>query len=96
MEINDWILVDDNAKPVSVGQKVTDFRGETDIIVSGTPPHKPSSTGYVEVEGGRYYAGVFGLHWLYKKNYITLSENKDYENSPENIAGLEREAESLG
>lgn len=64
------ILVDTiTGEPVSVGDIVTDFRGDEAVILGGTPPHKPSSTGRVYVrstEGdwsGEYFPSVYNLKW---------------------------------
>lgn len=59
-------------EPVSVGDTVTDFRGEEAILTGGTPPHKPSSTGRVFVRSasaevgwsGEYYPSVYNLKWV--------------------------------
>ena len=71
--INGWKLVRDTAKqePVSVGDTVTDFRGDTHKLNGGHPPARPPSTGRVylgPVEGGNgemtYYPSVVGLKWI--------------------------------
>lgn len=53
--------------PVLCGAQVTSFRGEVDTVIGGTPPHKPSSTGRVQVNddfGPTYFPGVYGLKWV--------------------------------
>jgi hypothetical protein len=55
------------------GMEVTDFRGEKAILTGWREPHKPSSSGFVQVRliGGReldtmeYYAEVFGGKFIY-------------------------------
>lgn len=62
---NGWVLVDQNDQPVSVPVDVVDFRGDKDVVVGGTPPHKPSSAGHVETQAGaEYFPGVFNLKWV--------------------------------
>jgi hypothetical protein len=59
-----WTLVE-NGIPVLEGDVVTDFRGDTDIVRGGRPPHKPSSSGFVWTASGReFYPDVFGLKWV--------------------------------
>ncbi len=63
------ILVDAKTKqPIEKGAKRKDFRGDELIVVGGTPPHKPGSTGRVSVDGGQgeeeYYPGVVDAVWV--------------------------------
>lgn len=61
-----------NGEPVSTGSLLTDFRGDHAILVSATPPHKPSSTGRVYVRSANpgenwtaeYYPSVYDLKWV--------------------------------
>jgi len=54
-------------KEVKEGAIITDFRGDTAVLVGFREPHKPSSTGRVSVkEDGssfarEYFPSVFGL-----------------------------------
>jgi hypothetical protein len=65
MKVDNWALVNAiNEQEVNVGDLLRSFRGEIDECLGGTPPHKPSSTGFVSVRGGRYYPSVFGLKWI--------------------------------
>lgn len=60
-----WKLVDQHGLGVNEGTTVKDHRGDTEIIVGGTPPHGPGKSGYVETQaGGRFYAHVFDLKWM--------------------------------
>ena len=64
MKINGWTLHHKDGRPVAVGDVVTDFRGDKFTIVGGRPPHKSSSSGFVDVgQGHEFYVGVFGLKW---------------------------------
>ena len=64
IEKDGWILVDNFGQQIEVGETRQDFRGDLDVILGGTPPHKPGSTGRVHVESGReYYPSVFNLLW---------------------------------
>lgn len=66
IETNEWIL-EDHGKPVSVGQSITDFRGEKTVAIGGIPPRNDASTGRVIVpHGASFYPGVFGLKWVRK------------------------------
>jgi len=62
-----------------VGEKYKTGRGESVKLISGTPPHKPGSTGkvYVEEEGFKvsggyhyapsmYYPSVISMKWVKK------------------------------
>lgn len=64
IEKDGWILVDNFGQQIEVGEIRQDFRGDFDVVLSGTPPHKPGSSGFVHVKSGReYYPAVFGLLW---------------------------------
>jgi hypothetical protein len=46
-------LVDkETGEEVKLPYKTVDFRGDPMTVIGFTPPHKPSSTGRIEVEGG--------------------------------------------
>jgi hypothetical protein len=56
-------------KPLVVGQKVKDFRGEVLTVVGGQAPHHSASTGRVHVESAKgwateYFPGVVGAKWM--------------------------------
>lgn len=62
---NGWVLVDLKDQPVSVPADVVDFRGDKDVVVGGTPPHKSSSTGRVQTKAGaEFFPGMFNLKWV--------------------------------
>lgn len=63
---NNWTLVNTvNRQPVHVGDVALDFRGERHVINGGTPPHKPSSSGFIHTSNGaEFYAGVCSLAWV--------------------------------
>lgn len=65
-------------KPVCVGQKLKDFRGDTAILEGGRAPHKPASQGKVWVKEGtsqrEYYASVFGLKWVPSVNIFPVDK----------------------
>lgn len=63
-----WVLVREGThEEVMVGDAITSFRGETAVLKGGRPPHKPSSTGRVFIEGAEYFPSVFDLKWVQKK-----------------------------
>lgn len=65
LTISNWQLVTKEGEPVSVGSRVTDFRGEQAILQGGRPPQKPSSEGHVWTDKASFcYASVYGLKWV--------------------------------
>jgi hypothetical protein len=54
--------------PVHVGDVARTFRGEVVTVLGGSPPHKPESTGRVQVEidghDMEYYPGVIDAKWI--------------------------------
>ena len=57
---NEVILVDKaTGKEVKFGDKVVTSRGMNDVVRGIYPPHKPSSSGKVNM----YYASVYGLEF---------------------------------
>ena len=57
-------------KELIIGNVVHDFRDEPHILIGATPPHKPSSEGFVVLRSmdehafvGEYYAGVINAAW---------------------------------
>jgi hypothetical protein len=73
MRVNDWVLVhEETNEEVEAGASVTSFRGEPDVVKGGTPPHKPSSTGRVWVNGGEFFPNlcVIGLKWVKQESEV--------------------------
>lgn len=61
-----WVLINEKTEqPVAIGEKIVSFRGLEAILLGGSPPHKPSSSGKVWVENAEYYPSVFGLKWIW-------------------------------
>lgn len=61
-----WKLVDAEGQQVAAGSSRLDFRGQSEVIVGGTPPHKTDSTGRVHTEqGASFYPSVFNVKWEY-------------------------------
>lgn len=63
------LVNEETLQTIELGSKLETFRGEKCTLLSGTPPHKPSSTGrvYVEFEDGtkgEYFPSVIGLKWV--------------------------------
>ena len=55
-----------DARPVAIGDVVTDFRGADEIVTGGTPPHHERSSGRVTTARGSFYPQVFSLTWSKK------------------------------
>ena len=72
MDKYNWALVDQQDKIIMKGDIVRSFRGDTDTVISGRPPNKPSSSGFVNTTGGEYYAHIYGLKWV--KVWDTVEE----------------------
>ena len=72
MDKYNWALVDQQDKIIMKGDIVRSFRGDTDTVISGRPPNKSSSSGFVNTTGGEYYAHVYGLKWV--KVWDTVEE----------------------
>lgn len=65
MKKGNWTLVHiRTGEPVDTSKVVFDFRGKGDFVLGGWPPHKPSSTGSIDVRRGTFYPSVFGLKWV--------------------------------
>jgi hypothetical protein len=55
----------DSNERVAKGVTALDFRGDSDVIIGGRAPHKPSSTGRVWTADGReYFPSVFDMQWV--------------------------------
>lgn len=60
-----WLLINvKDGSPVSVGDTVTDFRGNTATVEGGIPPWKPSSSGRINTSRGEYFPSVFDCRWV--------------------------------
>ena len=65
-------LINKAGKEIKEGDVLTSFSGEKARFISGTPPHKPGSSGRVYVEeiemtgkGRReYFPTVYALEWV--------------------------------
>jgi hypothetical protein len=65
---DNWTLERTDGTPVCIGEMLESHRGDQYRITGGRPPHKPSSTGRVWVEGGgEYFPTVFDLTWVDKE-----------------------------
>lgn len=69
------LVHDETLKPVGIGDRVVDFRGEEAIIVDMQEPHHSGSTGRVYVReigpsgepdgpSQGYYPSVYNLKWI--------------------------------
>ena len=60
---NPKLVSKETGEEVKLPYKTVDFRGDPMTVIGFTPPHKPSSTGRIEVEGGmtEYFPSVAGL-----------------------------------
>ncbi|NDF15536.1 hypothetical protein EB061_09470, partial [bacterium] len=72
------LVFEKTLKPVCIGQKVKDFRGDYAVVTGGRAPHKPSSEGKVWVREGtserEYYPSVFGLKWVPSVNVFPIDK----------------------
>lgn len=66
-----WFLVNKRGEPKGFPFKVT-HRGEVVNIIGGQPPHKASSTGFVQEEDNmsRTYAHCYDLKWIMTEHYF--------------------------
>ena len=65
IKYDNWELVHKDGTPACIGEVLETRSGERYAITGGRPPHKPSSTGRVWVEGGgEYFPTVFDLKWV--------------------------------
>ena len=55
-----WRLVDENHGPVSVGQDLVDFRGDSAVLDNAQCPRHDGSTGRVN----NFFPSVFDLKWV--------------------------------
>ena len=72
------LVFEKTLKPVCIGQKVKDFRGDYAVVTGGRAPHKPSSEGKVWVREGtsesEYYPSVFDLKWVPSVNVFPIDK----------------------
>ncbi len=92
--IGDWHLIHENGDLAVSGQEFDVGDGRLKLI-DGTPPHKPSSTGRVNVidlddgENRSYYPSVIGLKWVKRISVNTSfgkTSKKKYEMFIKSIA----------
>lgn len=67
------LVHDETGLEVAVGDEVTDFRGDSAIVVMWDKPHSPASTGrlYVSTDGSPpfgYYPSVFNCTWIERED----------------------------
>jgi len=60
-----WLLIDQvTQRSVRQGDIRVSFKGDACVIMGGSAPHKPSSTGRVHTAQGReFFPSVFGCVW---------------------------------
>ena len=58
-----WKLTDTGGNDAPFNMLYKDRLGDFHILLSGEPPHKPSSTGRVTTDQGTFYPSVIGLKW---------------------------------
>lgn len=80
----DMVLVEAKTyEPMLSGRKYKTFDGDEVLLVDGTPPHKPSSSGFVHIvhkvpqgieftnmDIREYYAGVIGAKWVLPEEVV--------------------------
>ena len=60
-----WILIDQaTGWPVQLGDTRRTSRNEQHQVTGGRPPHKPSSTGRIYVQGSEYFPSVLDAAWV--------------------------------
>ena len=63
------LVYEGTTREVKVGDEVTLGDGETVTVTYFRPPHKPSSSGKVSVDGNReYYVSVIGAEWIERED----------------------------
>jgi hypothetical protein len=75
------LIHEKTGQPVTIGETVTDFRGDTATVTGWQEPHKPESTGRINVRlpqadsDCQYYPGVFGCIWQQGPRTFEVSGN---------------------
>jgi len=64
-------------KQVKVGDKVTDFRGESGILTDVTP--HTGANGHIYMDGNRYYPSVIGCKFVEKPLYVIVRHREEAE-----------------
>jgi hypothetical protein len=60
-----WVLVREvTNEEVKIGDTITSFRGDKNVLKGGTPPRYSTGAGRVFVEGAEYFPSVFNLAWI--------------------------------
>jgi hypothetical protein len=60
-----WKLLDEDGDEISIGDWYMVPNGDVMTITGlGIPPHKPSSTGRVELDGRLYFPTVINAKWI--------------------------------
>ena len=63
--VGEWVLVNGLGGRVCLGDQLEDFRGDTTTVTgAGHPPHKPGSTGRIELDGREYFPSVADCKWI--------------------------------
>lgn len=69
VETSDWELLRADGRPVRIGDKLEDFRGDTRVVRGGEPPLHEGSTGRVDLGDRIVYPGVVDCKWVRKTAY---------------------------
>lgn len=72
------LIYNDSQTEVRVGDPVHLRDGDKHTITRIVEPHKPSSTGRVEVDGGReFFPGVIDAHWVEREDWVSIQLFKE-------------------
>lgn len=66
VETSEWELLTIDGRPVRIGDKLEDFRGDTRVVRGGEPPLHDGSTGRIDLGDRIVYPGVVDCKWVRK------------------------------
>lgn len=72
VETSDWELLTADGRPVRIGDKLMDFRGDTRVVRGGEPPLHAGSSGRIDLGNRIVYPGVVACKWVRKNPQYTV------------------------
>jgi len=72
VETQEWELLTADGRPVRIGDKLEDFRGDTRVVRGGEPPLHDGSTGRIDLGDRIVYPGVVDCKWVRKHPRYTI------------------------